>query len=139
MVRKTDENKNIGENTQILFNIKQFVSLIIALLAFLIGFYNMVIVPRVQSVETQYEKIIDIQQKNHDHISSELEAINKSIFAIKLNVQEIQLTKGIKPISMEENTKLYNKDLSMHGDTTKNTVTNLDEFYPSAYVKSKNN
>lgn len=138
MVKKLENIKSIGESTTILFTLKQFISLFIALLGLLFGFYQMVILPKVQSVETQYDKIIFMEQKNHDRTAAELQSINKSIFAIKLNVQELQLTNKIKPISEEQSTKLYNENYAQRPDTLNNIIKNINEFYPSAYSTSKN-
>jgi hypothetical protein len=141
MVKKLNEIKTIGEGTAIVFSMKEFFGLFISIFAILFGFYQLVIEPKVASVETQYIKLTDQNEKEHQHLMYGLENINKSIFAIKLNVQELQLSKGIKPISLDKSNKLFEQTYIQETDTNSlyKPLTKLDDFQQSAYGLSKKN
>lgn len=137
MVKKINDIKELGAGTVILFTIKGFIGAVVTLAGILFGFYTTVLEPRVQAVESQYKTSIELEQKNTEQITTELNAINKSIFAIRLNVQKLQLKKGLSSVSEEQSEVLFNQNI-IKGDTTRYMdLKEIDDFYPSALVAPK--
>jgi hypothetical protein len=71
--------KQISGNTQIIFTVKTFFALIGAMLGLFYGFYQLVVVPKVNATETHYQIMFDAQKEQNIATSQELIKINTSI------------------------------------------------------------
>lgn len=71
--------KQISGSTQIVFTVKSFAALIGTILTIFFGFYQLVIVPKVNATETHYKEMFDTQKEQNAATASELIKINTSI------------------------------------------------------------
>jgi hypothetical protein len=75
--------KQISGSTQVVFTVKTFIAFIIAMLSFFYGFYQLVVVPRMNTTDAMI-----IEQKEQNKITSqELIKINTSIGTLTGTVQ----------------------------------------------------
>ena len=71
--------KQISGNTQIIFTVKTFAAFIGTILTLFFGFYQLVVVPKINATETHYKEMFDAQKEQNNNTSSELIKINTSI------------------------------------------------------------
>ena len=71
--------KQISGNTQIVFTIKTFFAFIGAILGLFYGFYQIVVVPKVNSSETHYQIMFEAQKDQNTQTNQELIKVNNSI------------------------------------------------------------
>jgi cell division protein FtsB len=76
---KTMGLKQISGNTQIIFTVKTFFALIGTMLGLFYGFYQLVVVPKVNATEAHYKEMFDAQKDQNAATSQELIKINTSI------------------------------------------------------------
>jgi len=94
----------ISGSTQIVFTIKSFFALIFTLLGLFYGFYQLVVVPKVNATESHYKEMFQAQKEQNAVTSQELIKINTSIGTLtgtlqmlvqdKANGQQIANTGG---------------------------------------------
>lgn len=88
-----DNNKSsqnvIGANTQIVFTVSKFLTLIGSILGIFFGFYMLVVVPRVDKMEEHYETIFNDQKEQNRIFYEKFDDVVKSI---GLNTTAIQAT-----------------------------------------------
>lgn len=91
--QQTNGAVTINANTPIQFTIKSYIVTIISILGLFVGFYFMVVVPKLKDTEQYQEKLYN-QQK--EYISTELDGVKTSIEkntkAIGINTQAINGT-----------------------------------------------
>ena len=71
--------KQISGSTQIVFTVKTFFAFIGAILVLFFGFYQLVVVPKVNTTETHYKEMFDAQKEQNAITAAELIKINTSI------------------------------------------------------------
>lgn len=81
--------RQISGSTQIIFTIKTFFAFIGAMLGLFYGFYQIVIVPKVNSTETHYQEMFQAQKEQNAATASELIKINTSIGTLTGTLQVI--------------------------------------------------
>ena len=96
--------KQISGSTQIVFTVKTFFAFIGAMITLFFGFYELVVVPKVNSTETHYQEMFQAQKEQNTATSQELIKINTSIGTLtgtlqvlvqdKANGQQIANTGG---------------------------------------------
>jgi hypothetical protein len=96
--------KQISGSTQIVFTVKTFFAFIAAMLGLFYGFYQLVVVPKVNATESHYQTMFQAQKEQNATTSQELIKINTSIGTLtgtlqmlvqdKTNGQQIANTGG---------------------------------------------
>ena len=96
--------KQISGSTQIVFTVKTFFAFIGAMITLFFGFYELVVVPKVNATETHYIEMFQAQKEQNTATSQELIKINTSIGTLtgtlqvlvqdKINGQQIANTGG---------------------------------------------
>jgi hypothetical protein len=76
---KTMGLKQISGSTQIVFTVKTFAAFIGAILTLFFGFYQLVVVPKVNATESHYQTMFQAQKEQNATTASELIKINTSI------------------------------------------------------------
>jgi hypothetical protein len=71
--------KQISGNTQIIFTIKTFFALIGTMLGLFYGFYQLVVVPKVNATEAHYKEMFDAQKDQNTINNQQLININTSL------------------------------------------------------------
>lgn len=85
MVKKSKETK-IDSNTVIIFNIKTFTAFIIGMLGIFYGFYQLVIVNKLDKMEEHYQIMYNDQKEQNRLFYEELGNINKSISSLNTSI-----------------------------------------------------
>ena len=115
--------KQISGSTQIIFTVKTFVAFIGAILGLFYGFYQIVIVPKVNSTETHYQIMFEAQKDQNTQTNQELIKINNSIGTLYGIVET--LSKDNISVRQSPNTGGSFGDVStvtaLNKDTTLNT------------------
>ena len=101
MVRKTTHNdttkeptiKQINSNTQIVFTVKSFFGLTGALLTLFFGFYQLVVVPKFNSLENADAKILGDQKDQNAVFYQQLNTINASIGSLSATIESFNRDK----------------------------------------------
>lgn len=78
----------LGSNTQINFTLKTFIAFIAAILGLFVGFYQLVIVPRVNKAEEHYQTMYNDQKEQNRIFYEKLGNINTSIGSLNATVEE---------------------------------------------------
>lgn len=78
----------ISSNTQIVFTMKNFSALIIGILALFFGFYQLVVVPKIDFVEAQFNKQVQQNQLFYQELGKINTAINTLNTSIELLKQQ---------------------------------------------------
>lgn len=81
--------KQISGNTQIIFTVKTFFAFIGVMLGLFYGFYQLVVVPKVNATESHYEKMFEAQKEQNTITSQELIKINTSIGTLNGTVEAL--------------------------------------------------
>ena len=81
--------KQINSSTQIVFTVKAFLTTIGTILGIFYGFYRMVIIPRVELTESNYEKMFKDQKEQNTIFYGELNKINNSIGALNSTINAL--------------------------------------------------
>lgn len=110
----------IGANTEIVFTIKSFFSLIGAILVIFYGFYQLVIVPKENTMEKHYQEMFDAQRGQNTIFYQDLGNINSSLGS--LNSTTSSLVEMINQIKM--NNQSSSKIGGSIGNTNYNKSTN---------------
>ena len=71
--------KQISGSTQIVFTVKTFFAFIGAMIGLFFGFYQLVVVPKVNATESHYQEMFKAQKEQNTSTSQELIKINTSI------------------------------------------------------------
>lgn len=79
----------ISGSTQIVFTVKSFFALIFTLLGFFYGFYQIVVVPKVNATEKHYETMFEAQKEQNTATSQELIKINNSLGTLNGTVEAL--------------------------------------------------
>lgn len=82
----------ISANTQVVFSMKNFSALIGGILALFFGFYQLVVVPKIQGIEEQ----LKTQTLQNQAFQKELAGINTAISLLTMSVNKLLLEKDIK-------------------------------------------
>ena len=85
--------KQISANTQIVFTMKSFLATIGTILGLFFGFYELVVVPKVDKTETHYETMFKDQKEQNRIFYEELGKINSSIGALGSSVSALNNNK----------------------------------------------
>ena len=81
--------KTINADTQIVFTVKSFLGTIITILTIFFGFYEFVILPKVNSSETHYHDMFNDQKEQNRIFYEKLGKINTSIGALNSTIEAI--------------------------------------------------
>jgi hypothetical protein len=81
--------KQISGGTQIIFTVKSFFALIGAMLGLFYGFYQIVVVPKVNATESHYETMYKDQRDQNKIFYEELGKINTSIGALGASIDAL--------------------------------------------------
>jgi len=79
----------ISGSTQIVFTVKSFFALLFTLLGLFYGFYQLVIVPKVNATESHYSEMFKAQKEQNAVTSAELIKINTSIGTLNGTVEAL--------------------------------------------------
>jgi hypothetical protein len=89
-VKDTEEAvSKIGASTQIIFTMKSFFALIGTLLGLFYGFYQIVIVPKVNATEKHYETLFNDQKEQNRIFYEKLGNINTAIGTLNSSVENL--------------------------------------------------
>jgi hypothetical protein len=86
---KLHEVKQISANTQILFTVKSFFTLIGTILVLFFGFYRIVIVPKIDKTEEHYQIMYEDQKVQNRLFYEELGKINQSIGSLSSTIESL--------------------------------------------------
>jgi hypothetical protein len=81
--------KQISGSTQIVFTVKTFFAFIGAMIGLFFGFYELVVVPKVNTTETHYQEMFQAQKEQNTATSQELIKINTSIGTLNGTVEAL--------------------------------------------------
>jgi hypothetical protein len=81
--------KQISGGTQIIFTVKSFFALIGAMLGLFYGFYQLVVVPKVNATESHYETMYKDQRDQNKIFYDQLGKINTSIGALGASIDAL--------------------------------------------------
>lgn len=81
--------KQINSSTQIIFTMKTFFGFIGSILILFFGFYQLVIVPKVNTTETHYSVIFNDQKEQNRLFYVELGKINTSIGSLNSSIETL--------------------------------------------------
>lgn len=84
-----ENNKNINQinsNTQIVFTVKSFFALISTIIGLFFGFYQLVVVPKMNNHDEQYKTIIKDQKEQNKLFYDELGKINSAINTLNTSI-----------------------------------------------------
>ena len=81
--------KQISGNTQILFTVKTFFAFLGAIITLFFGFYELVVVPKLNTTETHYQQMFQAQKEQNTATSQELIRINTSIGTLNGTVEAL--------------------------------------------------
>lgn len=87
--KKVPVARRIDGTTQIVFTFKTFLATIGTILGIFYGFYQLVIVPKVNSTEENYKEMFSDQKKQNTIFYQELGKINTSIGALGASVNAL--------------------------------------------------
>jgi hypothetical protein len=87
--------KQIGANTQIIFTMKSFFATIGTILGLFFGFYELVVVPKVNKTEEHYEVMFSDQKEQNRIFYEELGKINSSIGSLSTSIENLNKTNPI--------------------------------------------
>jgi hypothetical protein len=79
----------ISGSTQIVFTVKSFFALLFTLLGLFYGFYQLVVVPKVNATEKHYETMFQAQKEQNTATSQELIKINNSLGTLNGTVEAL--------------------------------------------------
>lgn len=95
-VIKQDGNEpktnQISANTQIVFTVKSFFALIGTILGLFFGFYQFVVVPKVDKTEEHYNIMFQEQKEQNRIFYNELNKINSSIGSLNTSIETLNRT-----------------------------------------------
>lgn len=81
--------KQISGSTQIVFTVKTFFAFIGAIITLFFGFYELVVVPKVNATESHYQEMFQAQKEQNTMTSQELIKINTSIGTLNGTVEAL--------------------------------------------------
>jgi hypothetical protein len=84
----------INGNTQINFTVKSFFALIFTILGLFYGFYQLVIVSKIEKTEEHYETIFKDQKEQNRIFYEELGKINNSIGSLNASIEALNKSKN---------------------------------------------
>jgi hypothetical protein len=113
--------KQISGSTQVVFTVKTFIAFIIAMLSFFYGFYQLVVVPRMNTTDAM---IIE-QKEQNKATASELIKINTSIGTLTGTLQVLVQEKSTVQASTNTGGSFSNNSTSKNTDNS-NTRPNTD-------------
>ena len=116
--------KQISGGTQIIFTVKSFFALIGTILGLFYGFYQLVVVPKVNLTEKNYEMMFTDQKAQNTIFYQELGKINTSIGALGASVNALNNNTGY--IQSRQNVPNTGGSFGSGSDSTsiKNTTVN---------------
>ena len=91
--------KQISGSTQIVFTVKTFFAFVGAMLALFFGFYELVVVPKVNATESHYQTMFQAQKEQNATTSQELIKINTSIGTLNGTVEALIREKTTQPVA----------------------------------------
>jgi hypothetical protein len=98
MVKKGTDTK-IDANTQIIFSIRSFIVLITSMLGLFYGFYQLVVVPKVDKMEEHYQLMYNDQKEQNRLFYDELGKINTSIGSLNTSINVLNESKKNVPVN----------------------------------------
>jgi len=79
----------ITPETKIEFTIKSFLSLIVTILGIFIGFYQLVIVPKMENTEKNIiEKVVEVKE-DVDNLNSNLSSVNTTVTVLSTRFSDL--------------------------------------------------
>lgn len=120
-----NKTNNIGNDSQIVFTVKTFFALIASILAIFFAFYQLVIIPRVESINDHYEQMYRDQQQQNRIFYEEISKLNGSVGALNTSITSLseRFNDLNKSLSMQSN---RNTSGSFNSSTT-NHLTHVND------------
>jgi hypothetical protein len=95
MGRNTNQ---INSNTQIIFTLKGFITTIGFIIGIFYGFYQLVVIPKIEKTDEHYEKMFDNQREQNRIFYEKLNDINSSIGSFNASINALnEQNRGFKP------------------------------------------
>ena len=116
--------KQISGGTQIIFTVKSFFALIGTILGLFYGFYQLVVVPKVNLTEKNYEMMFTDQKAQNTIFYQELGKINTSIGALGASVNALNNNAGY--IQSKQNVPNTGGSFGGGSDSTSNKNTTVN-------------
>jgi hypothetical protein len=116
--------KQISGGTQIIFTVKSFFALIGTILGLFYGFYQLVVVPKVNLTEKNYEMMFTDQKAQNTIFYQELGKINTSIGALGASVNA--LNNNADYIQSKQNVPNTGGSFGGSSDSTSNKNTTVN-------------
>jgi cell division protein FtsB len=113
----------ISGSTQIVFTVKSFFALIFALLGLFYGFYQLVVVPKVNATESHYSEMFKAQNDQNAATSQELIKINTSIGTLNGTVEALVRERATTP-PVNNSGGQFSSSNNRNGGTSLNTNIN---------------
>lgn len=110
----------ISSDTQIIFTVKSFFTLILSILIIFLGFYQLVFVPKISNIEKQFDRQLLQNQQFH----RELTNINSSINTLSTSLEVLKLSHANLPQPNTLTNNQHNTILSIN----KIDSTNIHEM-----------
>lgn len=97
----TPKINQINANTQIVFTVKSFFATIATILGIFYGFYQLVVVPKIEKTEKNYETMFNDQKEQNRIFYDKLGNINSSIGTLNATIEALnkQSNNNQQPIS----------------------------------------
>lgn len=83
------KNKIINNNTQITFTVKGFFATIGSILAIFFVFYQLVVLPRIETTENHYKEVFQDQKEQNRIFYEEINKMNNSIGALNTSITSL--------------------------------------------------
>lgn len=115
-------NKTINNNTQITFTVKGFFATIGSILAIFFVFYQLVVLPRIETTEEHYREIFQDQKAQNRIFYDKINNMNNSIGA--LNTSITSLNQRFRDLNQNLNT--YSNSGGSFGDVLPNEPDTTD-------------
>jgi len=93
LTTRISDKIQISSNTQIVFTLKSFITTIGTILGIFYGFYQLVVVPKINSTEEHYKTMFDDQKKQNQIFYDKLGNINSSIGSLNATIESMDRDK----------------------------------------------
>ena len=90
MVKKISGINEIDGNTIIIFTIRTFLATLGTILGIFFGFYQMVVIPKIDASEKHYQAMFDSEIAQNSQIFQKLNNIDNSITSLNIGVQNLK-------------------------------------------------
>ena len=113
--------EQINANTQIVFTMKGFIGTILTILGMFYGFYQLIVVPKINMIETNYKDMFNEQKQQNTIFYQELGKINTSIGSLNATIEALNRNRTT-------NQNLMNSGGSFGGDN--NSQSSGSVYHP---------